>query len=112
MTAYRDQYASLFRDGRDVVLIGISTDSAEDLASWQKDADFPFLFATDPMSDAYVAFGGNRRSNNMPGGRSVIVVDPEGRVAEVIPSFNQVDPAAYDQLKAAIDRVTPEPEGN
>jgi hypothetical protein len=26
----------------------------------------------------------------------------------VIPTFNQVDPAAYAQLGAAIDRVTPE----
>ena len=32
--------------------------------------------------------------------------------AHVIPQFNQVDPAAYTELAEAIDRVTPEPEGN
>lgn len=111
MEAYRDQYASLFHDGRDVVLIGISSDSPEELASWAKDADFQFLFGSDPGSSIYAEFGGDPRDNGMVGSRAVVVVDPEGRIAEVIPRFNQVDPAAYEQLAAAIDRVTPEPEG-
>ena len=110
MQAYRDQYASLFHDGRGVVLVGISDDSAEDLASWAKDEDFQVLFGSDAGSTAYAAFGGNPRDNGMVGSRAVIVVDPEGRIAEVIPQFNQVDPAAYEQLAAAIERVTPEPE--
>jgi hypothetical protein len=48
----------------------------------------------------------------MVGSRAVIVVDPDGRIAEVIPRFNQVDPGAYEALKAAIDRVTPDPDGS
>ena len=110
MQAYRDQYASLFRDGRDVVLIGVSSDSAEELASWAKDDDFQFLFGSDPGSQGYASFGGDPRDNGMVGSRAVIVVDPEGRVSKVIPRFNQVDPAAYEELGAAIDAVTPEPE--
>ena len=110
MQAYRDQYASLFNDGRNVVLIGVSSDPAEELASWAADEDFQFLFGSDPGSRAYAAFGGNPRDTGVVGSRAVIVVDPEGRIAEVIPSFNQVDPDAYRQLEAAIDRVTPEPE--
>ena len=111
MQAYRDQYASLFRDGQNVVLLGISNDSPEELASWAKDEDFQFLFGSDPEGTAYSAFGGNPRENGVVGSRAVIVVDPEGRIAEVIPRFNQVDPAAYVQLKNAIDRVTPEAAG-
>ena len=111
MQAYRDQYARLFRDGQNVVLIGISNDPAEDLASWARDDDFQFLFGSDPSGAGYAAFGGDPRDDGTVGSRAVIVVDPEGRIAEVIPRFNQVDPAAYDQLKAAIDRVTPDPEG-
>jgi len=113
MTAYRDQYASLFRNGRDVVLIGISNDSQEELGSWLKDADFPFLFASDAANNGgtYAAFGGGLRSNNMVDSRSVIVVGPDGRIAGVIPQFRQVDPQAYTELKAMIDAVTPEPEG-
>lgn len=110
MEAYRDQYASLFHDGRNVVLIGVSTDPAEELASWAKDDDFQYLFGSDPGSAGYAAFGGDPRDNGMVGSRAVIVIDPEGRIAEVMPQFNQVDPAAYEQLGAAIDRVTPDPD--
>ena len=108
MQAYRDQYASLFHNGQNVVLIGISNDSAEELASWATDEDFQFLFGSDPTGAAYAAFGGDPRDNGMVGSRAVIVVGPDGRIAEVIPRFNQVDPEAYARLAEAIDRVTPE----
>ena len=108
MQAYRDQYASLFRSGQNVVLMGVSSDSAEELASWAKDEDFQFLFGSDPGSAAYAAFGGDPRDNGMVGSRAVVVVGPDGRIAEVIPRFNQVDPGAYEQLAEAINRVTPE----
>ena len=108
MQAYRDQYASLFRNGQNVVLVGVSNDSAEELASWAKDEDFQFLFGSDPTSAGYAAFGGDPRDNGMVGSRAVIVVGPDGRIAEVIPRFNQVDPEAYTRLGEAIDRVTPE----
>src|SRR5210317_1084214 len=113
MTAYRDQYASLFNAGQNVVLIGISNDSQEELGSWLKDADFPFLFASDASNDGgtYAAFGGGLRDNNMVDSRAVIVVGPDGRIAGVIPQFRQVDPQAYQELAEIIDRVTPEPEG-
>ena len=110
MQAYRDQYATLFHDGLDVVLIGVSADQPEELHSWASDADFQFLFGSDPTSKGYAAFGGDPRDNGMVGSRAVIVVDPEGRIAEVIPRFLQMDPTAYEALSEAIDRVTPEPE--
>ena len=43
--------------------------------------------------------------------RAVIVIGPDGRIAGVIPRFNQVDPTAYEELAAIIDDVTPEPDG-
>ncbi len=112
MQAYRDQYARLFNDGRNVIVLGISNDGPEDLASWLYDADFPFVFASDAANggETYAAFGGGLRGNGMAGDRSVIVVGPDGRVAGVIPSFNQVDPGAYDELAAMVDAVTPEPD--
>jgi len=110
MRAYRDQYAELFNEGRNVVLLAISNDSAEEGASWLKDEDFPYLFGSDPDGAAFVAFGGSLRDNGMVGSRAVVVVGPDGRIAKVIPQFNQVDPAAYDELAAVIDEVTPEPE--
>ena len=111
MTAYRDQYASLFNEGQNVVVMGISNDPVSELQSWLKDADFPFVFASDAENDGatYTAFGGGLRANNMVDSRSVIVVGPDGRVAGVIPQFNQADPMAYEELAAMVDRVTPEP---
>ena len=113
MTAYRDQYASLFNEGQNVVLIGISNDPVEGLASWLKDADFPFLFASDVDNDGatYAAFGGGLRPNNMIDSRAVIVIGPGGRIAATIEAFNQNDPMAYEALAEVIDRVTPEPDG-
>jgi peroxiredoxin len=112
MTAYRDQYASLFNEGRNVVVMGISNDSVEELHSWLRDADFPFVFASDAENDGatYTAFGGGLRPNNMVDSRAVIVVGPDGRVAGVIPEFNQNDPTAYEELGAIVQRVTPEPD--
>jgi len=112
MEAYRDQYASLFNEGRNVVLIGISNDPVEEQASWLKDADFPFLFASDGANNGatYTSFGGGLRDNNSVDSRAVIVVGPDGRVAGVIPKFNQVDPAAYEELASMVDAVTPEPD--
>ena len=112
MRAYRDQYAELFNEGRNVVLMGISNDSPEELASWLKDEDFPYVFASDAENDGatFTDFGGSLRDNNMVGSRAVIVIGPDGTVAKVIPQFNQVDPAAYEELAAVIDEVTPEPD--
>ncbi len=107
MEAYRDQYARLFHDGKKVVLLAVSSDSPEALRSWAKDADFQFLFGSDPQGKAYAAFGGDPHDNGMVSSRAVFVIGPDGHVADVIPKFNQVDPAAYDQLQKAVDRVTP-----
>jgi peroxiredoxin len=112
MRAYRDQYASLFKAGQNVVVMGISNDSAEELASWLHDEDFPFVFASDAANDGatYAAFGGGLRDNNTVDSRAVIVIGPDGRIAHTIEAFNQNDPMAYEELAEAVDRVTPEPE--
>ena len=108
MEAYRDQYARIFRGGRDIVLIAISTDDADDLASWAKDADFPFLFGSDPESAVGKKYGAWR---SLPGGgaidnRTVFVIDAEGVIRYVAAPFREVDPTAYDELAEAVDRIT------
>ena len=40
----------------------------------------------------------------------MVVVDPEGRVGEVVPRFREVDPTAYEELQAIIDRIAPAPD--
>ena len=114
MTAYRDQYASLFNNGQNVVVMGISNDSQEELGSWLHDMDFPFVFASDAANNGatYTQLGGGLRDNNVVDSRAVIVVGPDGRIAGTIEAFNPNDPTAYEELGAIVDRVTPEPEGN
>ena len=119
MTAYRDQYASLFNGGQNVVLIGITFNPAEELHDWLSEADFPFVFATDngDLGATYARFGGSRRGPGEPSegnisNRTVIVVGPDGRVAGTILDFNQVDASAYAELERIVDEVTPEADGN
>ena len=107
MEAYRDQYARIFRDGDDIVLIAISTDDADALASWAEDADFPFLFGSDEGSAVGKKYGAWR---SLPGGgaidnRTVFVIDAEGVIRYVAAPFREVDPTAYDELAEAIDRI-------
>jgi len=111
MRAYRDQYARLFRGGRDVVLLAVSVDAPEELASWARDEEFPFLFASDPAADvgrrygAYRNYGGRFIDN-----RTVFVIDPEGRIAWRAAPFREIDPQAYVELGEALGRVAPPAE--
>jgi thioredoxin-dependent peroxiredoxin len=105
MNAYRDQYAQLFKGGKDVVLIGISADPDTTLASWARDAEFPFLFASDTGSVVgrqYGAFLARAKLNN----RNLFIVGPDGRVVWRAVPFREIDPTAYTELGAAIDSVT------
>ena len=104
MNAYRDQYAQLFKDGRNVVLIGISADADTALASWARDSEFPFLFASDSGSvvgKAYGAFNTRYGIDN----RNLFVVGPDGRIAYRATPFREIDPTAYTELSAAIGKL-------
>jgi peroxiredoxin Q/BCP len=105
MHAYRDQYATLFRGGRDIVLIAISSDSPEVLASWARDDDFPFLMAADADGTVGARYGA-------PRSRNLFVVDPEGRIAYVATPFREIDPTAYDELGTAIEAVMGPSQGD
>ena len=112
MHAYRDQYAQLFRDGQDVVLIAISTDVVEDLQSWAQDDQFQFLFASDVgavVGQQYGAFI-DRGDRGMLTNRTLFIVDKEGKIAEVMAPFREVDPTAYEELGAALERIAPKEE--
>lgn len=110
MHAYRDQYAKLFRDGQDVVLIAISTDTPEDLESWARDDQFQFVMGSDPGAAVGKLYGAFIQRDSGPlDNRTLFVVDPEGRISYVAAPFNQVDPTAYTDLEQAIGAVTPAP---
>jgi peroxiredoxin len=104
MDAYRDQYAQLFHGGKDVVLLAVSTDSVGALASWARDAKYPFRFASDSggvVGRRYGAFNEKYQLDN----RTLFVIGPDGRIAWRAAPFREVDPTAYTELAAAIDQA-------
>ncbi len=80
----------------------------DDLASWARDADFPFLFGSDSGSGVGMLYGawqpltGGGTTDN----RTLFVIDADGVIRYVAAPFDQNDPRAYDQLAEVIERVT------
>jgi thioredoxin-dependent peroxiredoxin len=106
MNAYRDQYAQVFKSGRNVVLIAISADADTALASWARDAEYPFVFASDSglaVGKAYGAVASRAPLNN----RNLFVVGPDGKIAFRATPFREIDPTAYTELGAAISKLIP-----
>jgi thioredoxin-dependent peroxiredoxin len=104
MNAYRDQYATLFKNGRGVVLIAISADPDTALASWARDSEFPFLFASDTgtaVARRYGALASNPGMTN----RNLFVVGPDGKIAYRAVPFREVDASAYKELGEAIEKT-------
>ena len=110
MEAYRDQYATLFNGGKNVVVIGISADADTTLAAWAKSSDFPMLFASDVGNEAgrrYGSFDAARKLDT----RNLFVVGADGRIAHVMMSFKVLSPDAYTELAAAVDKSAGVVEG-
>jgi peroxiredoxin Q/BCP len=104
MNAYRDQYAQLFKGGKNVVLIAISADVDTAQQSWARDAEFPFLFASDTGSavgKAYGAFASKYKVDN----RTLFIVGADGKIAWRATPFREIDPTAYTELSKAIDSL-------
>jgi thioredoxin-dependent peroxiredoxin len=104
METYRDRYAELFNGGKDVVLLGVSTDSDATLASWAKDAKFPFTFLSDDTGAIGKAYG----TLDAPGGfakRYLYVIDPQGRVSFVQKPVNVMAPAQYTAVGTAVKQA-------
>ena len=108
MHAYRDQYATIFKGGKNVVLIGISVDADTMQQSWMRDDQFPFLMASDTggvvgkQYGAWQAFRGAGIDN-----RNLFVVGPDGKIAYVATPFRESDPTAYTALAEAINKLVP-----
>lgn len=102
MNAYRDQYATLFNGGKGVTLLAVSVDADTTLAAWAGEADYPFVFLSDTdgtMGRLYGAWTG--RLDN----RSLFVIGPDGKIQHRQAPFREIDPTAYRELEAAIDRI-------
>ena len=104
MTAYRDQYEKIFNGGKDAVLLAVSADPAEDLASWAKDANFPFMMASDKDVKVATAYGALSSRPGMTN-RNLFIVGPDGKIAYRATPFREVDPTSYTDLTDAIKKT-------
>jgi len=86
-------------------VLGVSADADTTLASWARDADFPFLFMSDgdgAIASRYGSFNGQRLES-----RALFVIAPDGTIAYHVPAFNQLAAKAYTDLAAVIDKLSP-----
>src|SRR6476646_3468977 len=108
MEAYRDQYATLFNNGRKVAAIGISADADTTLASWARDEAFTIVFASDKAGKVGAMYGtvDNKRHQDT---RTLFVIEPDGKVAFVQRPFHVLASKDYADLGAVIDDLFPDP---
>src|SRR5713101_2642696 len=104
MNAYRDQYAQLFRNGKDVILIAISSDPDTMQAAWARESQFPFLFASDSNTAVGRAYGALASRPGLTN-RNLFIVGPDGKIAYRAVPFREIDPTAYTELAGAIAKI-------
>lgn len=105
MDAYRDQYATLYNGGTNVVLLAISVDPDTMLAAWAKEKGYPFRFLSDTggvVGRRYGAYNFKYQTDN----RTLFVVGRDGRIAHVQAPFREIDPTAYRRLEAVVDSIS------
>jgi peroxiredoxin Q/BCP len=101
MDAYRDQYATLFKNGRGVALIAISADPDTALASWARDREYPFLFASDSATVVGRQYGAVASEPGLTN-RNLFMVGPDGKIAYRAIPFREMDASAYKALGVAV----------
>jgi peroxiredoxin Q/BCP len=104
MEAYRDQYAKLFNNGRNVVVLAVSVDPDTALASWARDLQTPILFASDVGQTVGKLYGSIRGGLDS---RNLFVIAPDGRIAHRMLPFNELSAASYDELAEAVRKTLP-----
>lgn len=106
MEAYRDQYATLFNNGRNVVVIGVSVDPDTTLINWFREIETPIMVMSDAdatVSKMYQAYNEQSKMNN----RHLYVIDRTGKVSYKTLPFRVMVQDAYTELEAEIDKLEP-----
>src|SRR5262245_57080785 len=109
MEAYRDQYATLFNNGKKVVVLTVSVDPDTMLNNWARESSFPFVFGSDTGKVIGRAYGSlSPRGTDV---RNVFVINPEGRITDRIMPFNVLSADSYEELRKMVERATKPPGG-
>src|SRR5207244_10545317 len=95
----RDEYATLFNEGKKVVVIRISTDPDTTHNNWALDSGFPNLLASDADQTVAKLYGS---ADGKADTRNVFVVGPDGHITSRIMKFNVLSADAYTELGDAV----------
>jgi peroxiredoxin Q/BCP len=101
MEAYRDQYATIFKNGKGVAVIGISTDADTVQFDWARDERFPVFFASDPDGAVGTLYDVKYPAVKFEK-RVVFVVGPDGRITYVMNPFKELVGDSYTELGTAV----------
>ena len=102
MEAYRDQYATLFNNGKKVVVLGVSVDPDTTLANWARESSFPILFGSDPDQKVGKLYGSTRGKLDT---RNLFVIWPDGRITFKQVPVNVLSQEQYAELGRAVART-------
>jgi peroxiredoxin len=102
MEAYRDQYATLFNNGRKVIVLAVSVDPDTTLNAWARESSFPFLFGSDVDQAVGKMYGSTRDKLDS---RNLFVIGPDGRITYKVINFNVLFPGAYTDLGKAVTQA-------
>src|ERR1035437_6854437 len=101
MEAYRDQYATIFNNGKGVAVIGISPDDDTVQFNWARDSRFPVYFASDPDAKVVKLYDVKYPLFNAAK-RVLFVVGPDGRLAHVKAPFKELVADRYTEIGSAV----------
>jgi peroxiredoxin Q/BCP len=102
--AYRDQYATIFKNGEKVTVVGISADADTTLASWAQEKKIPFRFASDPDGAVIKQYGAWNDQYKLAN-RHTIVIGPDGKIAFEQRPVRVTSAEAYSSLGEAVGRI-------
>lgn len=102
MEAYRDQYATIFNNGRRVVVLGVSVDPDTTLAAWARETSYPGVYASDSGQVIGKLYGSIRGEYD---NRNLFVIGPDGRIVHRMTPFNVLSQDAYAELDKAVDQA-------
>ena len=106
MEAYRDQYATIFNNGKNVAVIGISTDDDTVQANWAHEKNFPLYFASDPDRVVAVKYGVGKYPLVNMDKRDLFVIGPDGKVTYIVRDFKVLVADAYTELGEAVSKAS------
>lgn len=102
LTKFRDEYATLFGGGSDVVVLPVSKDDLASHQSWAQEMKFPFVLLSDPQLTLAEKYGSKGASW---ANRTVFVIGKDGKVAYRDLRFNALGEGAYKSLADAVAKA-------